>query len=81
MGVVCQPGDVAAGDTADVVVLGETEVMLGGSVGAGVSIASDANGKAVASTSGDRALGIALESGVSGDVVRCLVSPHIYYAS
>lgn len=81
LGVVCQPGDVSAGETTDVVILGEAEVMLGGSVGAGVSIASDANGKAVASTAGDRAVGIALESGVSGDVVRCLVSPHIYYAS
>lgn len=81
LGVVCQPGDVAAGEVADVAVLGEAEVRLGAAVEAGVSISSDATGRAVASASGNRAVGIALESGTTGDVVRCLVSPHIYYAS
>lgn len=76
IGVVCQPGEVAVGDTTDVTIMGEGEVMLGGSVSAGSSITSDANGKAVTASAGNRAVGMALESGVSGDVVRCLVSPH-----
>lgn len=77
LGVVSQPGQtISAGEVTDVVLLGETEVVLGGDVSAGASITSDANGKAVTANTGERSVGIALMSGESDEVVRCLVSPH-----
>lgn len=77
LGVVSQPGQtISAGEVTDVVLLGETEVVLGGDVSAGASITSDANGKAVTASTGERSVGIALMSGGSDEVVRCLVSPH-----
>lgn len=76
LGVVCQPGAVSIGDRMDVVILGETEVMCAGAIGAGKSFTSDADGKAVAANAGERATGILRETGAAGRIVSCLVVPH-----
>lgn len=71
--------DVAIGETADVVVVGVAEVQLGGAVTRGGIVTSNATGQAVAAAPAagvnNRALGIALLSGVAGDVVPVLLSP------
>lgn len=77
IGIVCQPGTVSIGDRVDVVLMGEAEVLCGGAITAGASITSDASGKAVVAITGQRAVGIALETGASDRVIHCLVSPHI----
>jgi hypothetical protein len=76
LGVVSQPGTVAIGERADVVLVGETEVRCGDDIAAGLSFTADASGKAVAATTGQRAVGIVLETGAADRIVRCLVSPH-----
>ena len=76
LGVVNQPGDVVAGDRTDVVLLGETEVRCAGAIAAGRSFTSDGAGKAVLATTGQRAVGIVLETGAADRIVRCIVSPH-----
>ena len=57
------------GRPCDVQFDGIAKIELGGSVSFGDKLASDANGKAVAATSGEIA-GIALDSGASGDFIR-----------
>lgn len=64
--------DTAEGCRCDVQLDGIAEVECGGSVTFGAKLASDANGKAVAAESGEY-LGIALEGGVSGDIIRILL--------
>lgn len=65
--------DSAEGRRCDVQLDGIAEVECGGSVTFGAKLASDANGKAVAAESGEY-LGIALEGGASGDVIRVKLS-------
>lgn len=65
--------DTAEGCRCDVQLDGIAEVECGGSVTFGAKIASDANGKAVAAESGEY-LGIALEGGASGDIIRVKLS-------
>lgn len=65
--------DTAEGCRCDVQLDGIAEVECGGSVSFGAKIASDADGKAVAAESGEY-LGIALEGGVSGDIIRIKLS-------
>lgn len=64
--------DSAEGCRCDVQFDGIAEVECGGSVTFGAKIASDADGKAVAAESGEY-LGIALEGGASGDIIRILL--------
>lgn len=53
-----------------------SKIVLGGSVTKGQSLVSDANGKAVnASSSDNNYLGIALESGSSGQIAAMLFQP------
>jgi hypothetical protein len=65
-----------SGETADVYArnaAGTGKVIAGGTVAINDYITSDANGKAVATTtSGDQILGIALEAAVSGDIFKYL---------
>lgn len=63
-----------AGERFDAMVGGIAEVQLGGTVTANDQLKSDANGKAVVGASTDRIGGIALESGVSGDVIQVLLA-------
>lgn len=60
------------GERLDVMHLGIADVKLGGTVARGNLVTSDANGNAVLLSSGI-SVGIALESGVSGDIVPVLL--------
>ena len=80
IGVVSElPG--VAGDRVDVVRSGIADVEFGGTVTRGAKIVSDATGKAVAASPSAGAnvevIGIAEESGVSGDIARILISPSV----
>lgn len=68
-----QPG---IGDIVEVAVYGGAYVKLGGTVAKGASIASDANGKGVAATTGQWAVGIADEAGVANDVIAVRIFIH-----
>ncbi len=53
-----------------------TKVKLGGSVTPGQAIVADANGAAVNASSADNNfMGIALETGASGDIIQMLLQP------
>lgn len=65
--------DTAEGCRCDVQLDGIAEVECGGTVTFGAKLTSDANGKAVAAESGEY-LGIALDGGVSGDIIRVKLS-------
>ena len=65
--------DSAEGRRCDVQFDGIAEVECGGPVTFGAKLVSDANGKAVAAESGEY-LGIALEGGASGDIIRVKLS-------
>ena len=83
---VLQDAPSAAGRAAGVRCFGISKVVLGGTVAANDKIASDANGKGVKATAasvsagtpeplaGSYVMGIALEAGVSGDVVSVLLT-------
>jgi hypothetical protein len=62
--------DHAIGEVADVAVIPVAQVRLGGTVAAGDALTSDANGKAVATTTiGHRYIGFAEVAGVVDDVI------------
>ena len=69
----------ASGERVDVVHCGVADVKLGGTVARGDPITSDASGNGVAAAPGagtnNRIIGIALISGVSGDIIPVLVAP------
>lgn len=54
---------------------GIAKVVLGGTVAAGALVASNASGVGVTATSNEHAFGIALEAGVSSQVISVLISP------
>lgn len=56
------------GDRVDVIQDGMADVVCGGNVTRGDKLTSDANGAAVTWSTG-RVLGVALESGVAGDII------------
>lgn len=68
-----------SGQRVDVILQGTAEVTYGGSVTRGALLTCDASGRAVAAApaagSNVRIIGIALVSGVSGDVATILVNP------
>lgn len=65
----------SAGRAAEVAIGGVVPVEFGGSVAIGADLASDANGKAVAATTGDQVIGVATESGGDGTVGSILFQP------
>ena len=66
----------AAGAAALVRFLGSTKVVAGGTITRGDLVTSDANGKAVATTTNkDVAVGRALVSAVSGDILEIQLAP------
>lgn len=67
----------ASGDRMDVVLGGIADTVCGDVVTRGTVVTSDVNGAIVNAAAGNRAVGIALESGVAGDIVPVLVSPGI----
>jgi hypothetical protein len=63
------------GDRTDVVHVGIADVKLGaGGITRGAEITSDATGQGVAAASTNRVAGVALTSGVAGDIVPMLVA-------
>ncbi|MEE8151267.1 MAG: hypothetical protein V3T43_06085 [Nitrosomonadaceae bacterium] len=68
-------GSTTAG-IGTVAMVGRVPVELGGTVTAGAKLTSDSAGKAVATTTDtDHYGGIALEDGVSGDIITMLIAP------
>ena len=65
-----------AGDNVEVAVYGGCYVKLGGNVSKGASVASDVNALGVAATTGQWAVGIADEDGVSGDIIAIRIFIH-----
>ena len=61
------------GDRTDVIHVGIADVKLGGTVARGAEVTSDATGQGVAGASTNRIGGVALTSGVSGDIVPMLI--------
>lgn len=71
--------DAAAGERCDVVHDGIADLKLGGTVARGDLLTSDANGQGVSAApsagTNNRVIGVALVSGVVGDVVPVLINP------
>ncbi|MBD2628483.1 DUF2190 family protein [Trichormus variabilis] len=75
LGIGNNLGASASGQRTDIVRGGIAEVEYGGTVAAGDWLTSDANGKAIATTTaGNRIIGIADVGGVSGDIGLCLIT-------
>lgn len=76
---VFQSSTANAGDSVEVMVTGISNVVLDGNVTRGNYVTSDANGKGVAAApaagSNSNYIGIALESGVAGDIIAVLLCP------
>ncbi|MFG6462269.1 hypothetical protein ACG04Q_11875 [Roseateles sp. DXS20W] len=70
--------DKSTGEMVDCAVGDIHEVRLGGTVVRGASLTSDANGKAVSTTTvGHRCIGYAEQSGVVDDVITYIRAPHV----
>lgn len=66
----------ATDDTIDVILDGIALVKLGGTVAFGDLVASDGTGQGVATTTAThRYIGVAMEDGVSGDVIGVRLAP------
>lgn len=63
-----------AGSKADVTLCELWEVILGGTVAMGDLLTSDANGRAVAAVSGSSVIAKALDAGVAGQQIRCVIT-------
>jgi hypothetical protein len=61
-------------ERCDVILSGVAEVEYGGVVTRGARLTADADGKAVAASAGNRVIGIAMVSGVSGDIGSVLLA-------
>ena len=67
-----------ANDTVDVILDGIALVKLGGTVAFGDLVTSDATGQGVATTTaGNRVIGVAMQGGVTGDLIGVKLSPHL----
>ncbi|SCB18459.1 hypothetical protein [Rhizobium lusitanum] len=79
IGVSDCPGGAAIGDRIDIVLFGETEVQVGGTIPFGTFFTAGAGGKAVpaapAAGVNARTGGISTIGAVSGDIARVFVSP------
>ncbi len=68
--------DQAAGKMVEIMVSGISYLALGaGGCARGNKLTSDANGNGVVAASGNQAIGIALKSGVQGDIIPVLLAP------
>lgn len=78
-GVCVQPGGAASGERCDVQTHGIAQVVAGAAVTRGQLLMSDANGKAItaaaAAGTNVRTIGIADQSGVLDDIIRCILQP------
>jgi ribosomal protein S8E len=65
-------------EAATVAVFGETKIVAGGAITAGVMITTNASGRATAATSGQMVLGRAMVAAASdGEVIRALIHPPV----
>jgi len=72
---VLQDDPAVAGYGALVMINGVSKVVAGAVITRGADVASDASGKAVASTSGDYIVGTALEAATAdGDIIAVLIT-------
>jgi hypothetical protein len=70
--------DVDAGERVDVHLVGPVHVEYGGVVARGDLLTSDASGRAIATTTTDnRVVGVAMQSGVLGDIGSVLLKQGI----
>lgn len=70
--------DHTTGETVDLQLGPVGKVVLGGTVAAGDALTSDANGKAVKTTTiGDRIIGFAEIAGVANDIVTYMRAPGV----
>jgi hypothetical protein len=78
---VFQHATTSGGDEVRVMLDGITKIKLGGTVTRGQPLTSDASGQAVvaapAAGTNARVIGIAMASGVSGDIITMLISPSV----
>lgn len=78
---VFQHATTNAGDEVRVMLEGITKIKLGGTVTRGQPLTSDATGQGVAAApaagSNVRVIGLALASGVSGDIITMLITPSV----
>jgi hypothetical protein len=69
----------ALGERCDVVMTGIADVQIGGTVTRGAYLTSNATGQGVAAApaagTNNNVIGMALQSGVSGDIIPVLVAP------
>ena len=79
IGVTLPNITTASGESVDVIHEGIVELQLGGTVTRGDLLTSDASGQgttaAPAAGTNNRVIGVALVSGVSGDIIPVLLSP------
>jgi len=69
-------GEILEGKGATVWLMGTSLIKVGtGGITLGTQVVMDASGQAVASNSGGRPLGIALNTGVAGDLIPVLLTP------
>jgi len=66
------------GDQVDVHTSGSALLEFGGTITRGGLVTSDSIGRGVAASSGNRVIGIALVSGVVGDIGSVLISPGVF---
>ncbi|MDZ7894992.1 MAG: hypothetical protein U5M50_08630 [Sphingobium sp.] len=79
VGTTGKVGASAAGQMTDVHRDGLNQVQLGGPVSAGDWLTSDANGKAIATTTvGHNVIGRAEQPGVADDVIDYFAAPGVY---
>lgn len=79
IGTTGKVGASAAGQMVDVHRSGLNPVQLGGSVNAGDWLTSDANGKAIATTTvGNHVIGRAEQPGVADDVIDYFAAPGVF---
>ncbi|MEC4750044.1 capsid cement protein [Methylomicrobium sp. Wu6] len=81
LGVATRVPADASGDRVDIVLNGIAEVEYGGNVTRGAKLTADASGKAVAAApaagTNNQIIGIAMVSGVSGDIGSVLIIPSV----
>lgn len=66
-----------SGGRCEVILSGAAEVRAAGTIARGAFVTANANGAAVAASTGNRAIGMALEAAVTGDIIRVLIAPGI----
>ncbi|HXS18967.1 MAG TPA: DUF2190 family protein [Polyangiaceae bacterium] len=76
---VSGPDAVTSGNTASLHVDGIVPVEYGGNVAVGDPLTSDANGKAVVATAGQRSIGFAQEVGDDGTIGSAHLAPHYVF--